>query len=425
MIDIAKLSQFRGTGAISISPQGNGEIRQTGILHSIKTFFGFKSAEATNRTTIEAIRQAIHNDPMLALGHRRADELLNNVRGTITVEQMKHIIGEVNHAVAAMDFGGRKNSAKFSVMRTISTRLDARPKSDWPRLAISSLNEDQLHEWKTLVAQTAVSGPEPKGGWGSLDIDAAIKETEDTIEEIFAEVPETNMLAKMIFDRGVNLFSSSGVLKPKDECIRLAKQVNALVVAAGELAPSESVSSQMIVREVAKKNIAQMKALLSPELFTKLSRLGLKLNPNPLSEAIPGMSLKGFKKIVGEFRDAVVDAIFDNWYSTDELEKLRKGGGGGEILSELQSLVIDMAVAGLSDAEKETLRSTLDDSAIRDYMDNGIDVSDEVPMEANAPQNQSVDEFNAMREKHNTNAILQVVTQMLDQTLSDIGMGRA
>ena len=96
MISIEQLRSFVGSGAISISSSGGAQgapaIRNTGVLHAIKTFFGFESAKAVNRATVEAVREAINNDPKLFVGRNRANELLNAVRGTITIEKVKEII---------------------------------------------------------------------------------------------------------------------------------------------------------------------------------------------------------------------------------------------------------------------------------------------------------------------------------------------
>jgi len=423
MLSIEQLRQFQGTGAtgaISISQQNRAEggatIRQRGFLHAIKTFFGFESAKAENRETVEAIRQAIHNDPQLFLGHRKADELLNKVKGTITMEEVGNILTAVRTHVDGMT----SRAKNISVKEVITARIESRPVSAWPKWAQKGLDEKLLPEWAHFVATSALSRPEPEGGWGTLDISAAIKEVEDTLEAAFAEVPDNpDVLAKLVLDRGITLLSNAGKLKPKDECVALAKQVQSLVETARGAFGTRGGSEQAIVRHVALKNISQMKVLMSPSLFSHLAKLGLQLDPNPLSDIHSGMSLAEVKKTVKKFKETVEQKMLAA--ATDEMNDVMTGKGtgapGGEAVFELQSLVMEMAVAGMDPVEQEDLRLALNDSKITDFMDKGVDDPEEQKITDQADPNERL-------AREIANAHLGTTMNLIDHTLDAIGLHR-
>ncbi len=400
MLSIDQLRNFAGSGAISISHnadvQGGPVIRNTGVLHSIKTFFGFKSAKATNQATLDAVRNAIRSDPQLSLGHKRADELLNSIKGTITIEKVRDIITTVRLTVDGMSSSDKMRS----IREVIQDRVEARPMSEWPDWAKDSVDTGHLRDWSDLIAQTIVSREEPKDGWGSLNLSAAIKEVDDTLGAAFEAVKGNGggrILAHLAFDRGINMLSNSqGALRPKDECVKIAKEVKTLLDTADRLLPDDNSSYRARVVHVARKSISQMKVLVSPELFTKLARLGLELDPNPLSDIRSSTPLDAIKARMKEFNQLVVKKL--NEARTEEMQRILGEVAGGEVVAELQAIVIDMAVAGMDPDEQEFLRMALNKSETLDFMDNGATEAEDV--------NQ------------------QITMQMVDQTLNEIGLSR-
>ena len=76
-LTIKDFQNFQGSGAIVISKeQGYKSIEEASFLHKVKSFFGFSSAKKTNDATIDALRNAIRNDPSLYLASNEADRLL-------------------------------------------------------------------------------------------------------------------------------------------------------------------------------------------------------------------------------------------------------------------------------------------------------------------------------------------------------------
>lgn len=402
MISIDQLRSFVGSGAISISSSGGAQgapaIRNTGVLHAIKTFFGFESAKAVNRATVEAVREAINNDPKLFVGRNRANELLNAVRGTITIEKVKDIISSVTATVEGMN----ASQLRQSVGKVIAARVEARPRSEWPKWAQKTLDtEDQIKEWAKLTAATIVDRGEPKGGWGSLNIAAAVAEVDETLSAAFAEVPDQTMFAKMVFDRGTCVLhkSSGGSLKPREECVKIARQAKSLFDAAGGLVSWSQVgdSRYTTVSHIARWCISQMSDLFPAELFTKMAKAGLELKPNPLDDIYEGTSIDVIKQKMKDFKSAVEKAMYKVLEEDKEAEEMVKNGGG-QVRFELQNLVVCMAVTRY-DWPLPGLRFGLNQVEAQDFMDKGAPTSPE--------------EFS-----------VQSMMQMVDQTLAEMGLRR-
>jgi len=402
MISIEQLRSFVGSGAISISSSGGAQgapaIRNTGVLHAIKTFFGFKSAKAVNRATVEAVREAINNDPKLFVGRNRANELLNAVRGTITIEKVRDIITSVTATVDGMN----ASALRQSVRGVIAARVEARPRSEWPKWAQKMLHtEDQIKEWVNLTAQTIICRGEPAGGWGSLNIAAAVAEVDDTLSAAFAEVPEQNhdMFVKMVFDRGAGVLNnSSGALKPRDECVKVARQVKSLSDAADGLVSKSQIgnSTHFTVSNIARWSISQMADLVPTELFTKMAKLGLELEPNPLDDIQADTPIGVIKQKMKDFASAVENAMYKVLAEEKAEDMVLKGGG--QVRFELQNLVVSMAVTRY-DWMDPGLRFALNQVEAQDFMDNGSPASPE--------------EFS-----------VQATMQMVDQTLAEMGLTR-
>ena len=402
MISIEQLRSFVGSGEIFISSSGGAQgapaIRNTGVLHSIKTFLGFKSAKAVNRATVEAVREAINNDPKLFVGSNRANELLNAVRGTITIEKVRDIIRSVTATVDGMN----ASQLKASVTRVIAARVEARPRSVWPKWAQENLHtDDQIKSWAKKTAHTITDRDEPKGGWGSLDIAAAVAEVDETLSAAFAEVPEQTMFAKMVFDRGAGVLNKSagGGLKPREECVKIARQAKSLFDAADGLVSESRVGwgTYCTVSHIARWCISEMADLFPTELFTKMAKAGLELEPNPLDSIHGGTSIGVIKQKMKEFKSAVEQAMYKVLEEDEKVEKMVLKGGG-QVRFELQNLVVSMAVTRY-DSTSPGLRFGLNQVEAQDFMDNGSLTSPE--------------EFS-----------VQTIMQMVDQTLAEMGLTR-
>ncbi|MCR5414731.1 MAG: hypothetical protein K6F50_08445, partial [Kiritimatiellae bacterium] len=341
-----------------------------------------------------------NNDPKLFVGRNRANELLNAVRGTITIEKVRDIITSVTATVDGMN----ASALRKSVTGVIAARVEARPRSEWPKWAQKMLHtEDQIKEWAKLTAQTITDRGEPAGGWGSLNIAAAVAEVDDTLSAAFAEVPEQNhnMFVKMVFDRGAGVLnkSSGGALKPREECVKVARQVKSLSDAAAGLVSESQVgnSKYFTVSNIARWCISQMADLFPTELFTKMAKLGLELEPNPLDDIHAGTPIGVIKQKMKDFASAVEKAMYKVLAEDKKAEDMVLKGGG-QVRFELQNLVVSMAVTRY-DWTNPGLRFGLNQVEAQDFMDNGSPTSPE--------------EFS-----------VQAIMQMVDQTLAEMGLTR-
>ena len=174
-LTIDQLRNFAGTGGISIDAGSNAkpaEIKNTGFLHAIKTFFGFKSAKAQNEATINAIRSAILSDPKLFLAHERSNELLGAVKGTITAEKVRTIISDLTRTVDGM-MGFQKKEAVTAYIRG---RVAAAGIPKFAKGLGKEVGPQFMAYYAKTIAYAAMKDGEPEAGWGSVDFSAKIKE---------------------------------------------------------------------------------------------------------------------------------------------------------------------------------------------------------------------------------------------------------
>ena len=124
-LTINDFKNFQGSGQIVISrEQGyrNPEIEEASFLHKVKSFFGFSSAKAKNQETVDALRNAIRNDPSLYLASHEADRLLGQVKGAITAEKVRNI-----RSTLEMKLNEGEETYKKMARDTISGQIAAHP----------------------------------------------------------------------------------------------------------------------------------------------------------------------------------------------------------------------------------------------------------------------------------------------------------
>lgn len=130
-INTLQLSAFKGTGEIVISanqrPDEQASVKSAGIFHKIKMAFGFASAKAANKATIDAIRTAIMNDKRLFMAAGTADRLLGEVRGTITADKVQSILAtltaEVNGLVDSSNGTQTETNFKNAAVQGLKGRI--------------------------------------------------------------------------------------------------------------------------------------------------------------------------------------------------------------------------------------------------------------------------------------------------------------
>ena len=157
-ISTLQLATFQGTGEIVISGDnnragGSASIKSAGILHKIKTFFGFSSAKAANAETIDAIRTAIRNDRRLFMASGKADQLLGAVRGTITADKVRSILDELKSEVNGLK---TKNDFQNAAKLGLEGRLAAQKTPGFIK-KLGLQNSAMFMGWyKNVVTATAV-----------------------------------------------------------------------------------------------------------------------------------------------------------------------------------------------------------------------------------------------------------------------------
>ena len=108
----------QGAGQIVLAEYEGGaapELEKAGFLHKVKSFFGCASAKEQNQATINAIRTAIRNDPILYAVSGEADRLLGQVKGTITAEKLSSILNTLDSLVENSSDEEYVNMARDSV----------------------------------------------------------------------------------------------------------------------------------------------------------------------------------------------------------------------------------------------------------------------------------------------------------------------
>ena len=124
-LTIKDFQNFQGSGAIVISrEQGyrNPEIEEAGFLHKVKSFFGFSSAKAKNRETIDALRTEIRNDPSFYLASH--DGLSPEALAEEFVALVR-LAGEIERELGGADDaqGGGESAASAAAMEDV-TRIN-------------------------------------------------------------------------------------------------------------------------------------------------------------------------------------------------------------------------------------------------------------------------------------------------------------
>ena len=115
----------QGAGQIVLAEYEGGaapELEKAGFLHKVKSFFGCASAKEQNQATINAIRTAIRNDPILYAVSGEADRLLCQVKGTITAEKLSSILNTLDSLVANSSEEEYANMARDSVSGQLAAK---------------------------------------------------------------------------------------------------------------------------------------------------------------------------------------------------------------------------------------------------------------------------------------------------------------
>ena len=169
-LTIKDFQNFQGSGAIVISrEQGyrNPEIEEASFLHKVKSFFGFSSAKAKNQETVDALRNAIRNDPSLYLASHEADRLLGQVKGAITAEKVRNILDTLT-----MKLSEGEETYKKMARDTISGHIAAKPPFFLQGKGLDK-NQQFMAWYNKAAASYVVDKPGEKvpDSWGKVSAD--------------------------------------------------------------------------------------------------------------------------------------------------------------------------------------------------------------------------------------------------------------
>ena len=342
-LTIDQLRNFAGTGGISIDAGSNAkpaEIKKTGFLHAIKTFFGFKSAKAQNEATINAIRSAILSDPKLFLAHERSNELLGAVKGTITAEKVRTIISDLTRTVDGM-MGFQKKEAVTAYIRG---RVAAAGIPKFAKGLGKEVGPQFMAYYAKTIAYAAMKDGEPEAGWGSVDFSAKIKEFKKTMSgcfKIIGDNPEDRKaFASMVSDNRTKILNGKG----PEECLKIARETKALFDKAHELAGKYGKISEKLAME----SIKSMDYRLSPDVLEKIVDAGRKMDTSDLKWLENGIGVNNINKALDGFIKKFNDVV-----------KVALKGLPGDLSSDaklaIQELIIHNAVDSLPHNIKENM----------------------------------------------------------------------
>ena len=362
-LTIDQLRNFAGTGAISIDAGQKSqpaEIKRTGFLHAIKTFFGFKSAKAQNEATLNAIRSAIQNDPKLFLAHKRGDELLGAVKGTITAEKVRSIISDLEESVGKMDKTERHSAVDSSIRGRIAA-------AGTPKFA-RDLGPEFMKYYPKMIAGT-LSKTEPPGGWGSVDFAKEIKTCQKTVSDCFKIIGDNpadrKAFASMVSDNRTKILinSGTGVMHTGKKCLQIARDAKALFDKAHELSWKHGSISEKLAME----SIKSMDTLISPDLLGKLVETGRKMDTSDLEK----LGHRSGVKVINEALDGFIAKF--NTAIKDVLAGL-PGDISADTKMAIQELVIHNAV--------DSLPAELKEDMAEEFTTNGPFVAEQSPVKA-------------------------------------------
>ena len=191
-LTIKDFQNFQGSGQIVISrEQGyrNPEIAEAGFLHKVKSFFGFSSAKAKNQETIDALRNAIRNDPSFYLASHEADRLLGQVKGAITAEKVRNILDTLT-----MKLNEGEETYKKMALDTISGQIAARP----PMF----LQDKGLHKNQQFMAWYCNTA-------ASFMVDKPMDSSSDRIPESWKQVNNELTEFNRFFERCLSTFKNN------------------------------------------------------------------------------------------------------------------------------------------------------------------------------------------------------------------------
>ena len=217
------------SGGISITGQdASAQVAKTGFGHFLKTFFGFKSAQAKNEATLNAIRSAFRDDPKLMIGYNKADSLLKGITGTITAEKVREIIRTVESTISQTKLNDVDKQK--SVVNATKGRLAAEKP---PKYLVGAGTK---FTWGRFMARYSkdIANSMPKDVWKSTEAqEKAIRNAKDCFKAMFDvcgdDALKRSLMFKIVSSSKANpLVNQDGGLKSIDECKTFAKDMLAV-----------------------------------------------------------------------------------------------------------------------------------------------------------------------------------------------------
>ena len=188
------IDNAQNAGAFVIKEsRGGTDIKEAGFLHKVKSFFGFSSATRANSNTIDAIRDAIQRDSKLFAVAEDAQNLLKNVKGTITTEKLRSILDTLDERVDTMDASVYKEKAQSAIMGHLAGRTKLFSNSfNFENSGVNFDRDADFKRWYVRTITAHVSSTISTGGKNlnarslTAACDEEIKKLNDCFRECFS-----------------------------------------------------------------------------------------------------------------------------------------------------------------------------------------------------------------------------------------------
>ena len=198
MITLDTINRFAATGKLLVNEQRT-DLESVGILHRLKSFFGFEDALDQNRATLTAIKVAIFSDSRFAQKtdlKAYAERLLDGVRTDRAIDASR--IRDIVQHLESLASG-----SKSMMEKRVDIHLAAGEFPDNVRQAI-----DQYGDQVAVIVKQLVNSPKPVTVspndappdrlTNELDVDGAIQVTASYCQPVvdaFGALPDSNTKA--------------------------------------------------------------------------------------------------------------------------------------------------------------------------------------------------------------------------------------
>ena len=330
-----------GNLVVQNGQNGAAQVKSGGFLHALGSFFGTTAAKTRNTETLNAIRDAIRNDPRYFAQdvRERAMALLDGIRtgSGVSVKQIKNIIRQLDE----MSTPGKQKAA---VEKVAVGHLAAHGRV--PAFA-KGIDEETYTE---LAKGTILQQP-PHGNYSEINVAGRLASFEQRLNNLYERVgddPETRKLFEYFVNEGNVLAALDGGLKTTEKLNTFVDDLKANIKEARQLA-------EMHGQDFCAKGIELVKSVgkpLPPGIMTKLVDAASKMPFAGLDRLNAGSTAHDIDKALNSLTAKVQTSDFGMQLENEE--KLAA-----------QSFVIKCAISKLPTETKRAILDSLESQAGR------------------------------------------------------------